>query len=510
MAEATAAAAGAQVPAPPPRLPKTFNTGKRRPRVDEPLHQAAAAAAAITPFSPGNLAAVRTTSAAAPCTRPQTPRRQQHQSIQPQMSIQSAAGLRTFRQSSGALAAAAPAGTTLSASEFDGEVCSPLCRQRGLTGQTGSSTLICVRVHKCSAPLEADLTVVSPVVRLHLVSAATGEYLRIPGLVGSAAAFGSSLKRQQQGDELEQQHQSGGVPAASSTTLLLEGEEQAQLLEHPGRPELTTVGNNTAAPAAALLSYIPPVQTLPFDLVAAAPGAAAGSANLNRTTALSSSSRASPVTAAAATRSSSCAREPSPSAAVPAWEEDLTLDLPPEILAAEDALMLAEVMQPPLSFRDYKHLANSAATAVGGYGGQRVAWGFARLPGLGVAALGEQPLRVQLQLYRYQPLSVSLASPAPFLDTAAKSAYLSWRSTLGTAVTANPSSGATAAAAGGASPFAAALLASRAEACKYPSALEVSLSAAPRPDAAVVVTDPVNGVRPVLPAGYGSGFEIGA
>jgi hypothetical protein len=31
----------------------------------------------------------------------------------------------------------------------------------------------------------------------------------------------------------------------------------------------------------------------------------------------------------------------------------------------------------------------------------------------------------------------------------------------------------------------------------------------PRPQSAVVVTDPAAGIRPALPTGYGSGFEIG-
>jgi hypothetical protein len=44
---------------------------------------------------------------------------------------------------------------------------------------------------------------------------------------------------------------------------------------------------------------------------------------------------------------------------------------------------------------------------------------------------------------------------------------------------------------------------------KYPSYLEVTLAAVPRPPAAVVVTDPAAGMRPVLPAGFGSGYEIG-
>lgn len=57
--------------------------------------------------------------------------------------------------------------------------------------------------------------------------------------------------------------------------------------------------------------------------------------------------------------------------------------------------------------------------------------------------------------------------------------------------------------------MAAAILASSQPACKYPAALHICLSAAPRPEAAVVVTDPWAGVRPCLPAGYGSGYETG-
>jgi hypothetical protein len=44
---------------------------------------------------------------------------------------------------------------------------------------------------------------------------------------------------------------------------------------------------------------------------------------------------------------------------------------------------------------------------------------------------------------------------------------------------------------------------------KYPGYVEVTLAAVPRPQGAVVVTDPAAGIRPALPAGYGSGFEIG-
>lgn len=100
----------------------------------------------------------------------------------------------------------------------------------------------------------------------------------------------------------------------------------------------------------------------------------------------------------------------------------------------------------------------------------------------------------------------------PYPDTPARAAYVSWRSTIGNA----PAAAAAAAAA--ATPadapdgpaLAAAVLAARAEAVpKYSCALSLTLSARPRPPPAVVVTDAAAGVRPVLPAGYGSGFEIG-
>lgn len=38
-------------------------------------------------------------------------------------------------------------------------------------------------------------------------------------------------------------------------------------MEHPGRPVLGTVDNNTACPRPALLQYIPPIQTRPYDML---------------------------------------------------------------------------------------------------------------------------------------------------------------------------------------------------------------------------------------------------
>jgi hypothetical protein len=90
-------------------------------------------------------------------------------------------------------------------------------------------------------------------------------------------------------------------------------------------------------------------------------------------------------------------------AGTPAWEEELALDIPPELLTSEDALLLAELLQLPSSFRDYNRRLGSAAAGAGGYAGQPVAWGFARLKGLG--ELDGSPLRLKLQLYKYRPVS---------------------------------------------------------------------------------------------------------
>lgn len=85
---------------------------------------------------------------------------------------------------------------------------------------------------------------------------------------------------------------------------------------------------------------------------------------------------------------------------------------------------------------------------------------------------------------------------------------MTWRETIGT------HTAAAAAAAGapqGTTPLASAILKGGNEGLnlKYPSWLHVTYGVKPRPGAAVVVTNPATGARPLLPAGYGSGFEIG-
>ena len=44
---------------------------------------------------------------------------------------------------------------------------------------------------------------------------------------------------------------------------------------------------------------------------------------------------------------------------------------------------------------------------------------------------------------------------------------------------------------------------------KYPATLTVTVEAVQRPPPEVLVSDTMRGVRPKLPAGYGSGFEAG-
>ncbi len=94
----------------------------------------------------------------------------------------------------------------------------------------------------------------------------------------------------------------------------------------------------------------------------------------------------------------------------------------------------------------------------------------------------------------------------PLPANLARAAYASWREGPGNAVAAAAVTPTTQ----GTSPLAAAILASKQEAAKYPAFLKITLAAAPRLAQAVTVTNPFVGERPVLPAGYGSGFETGA
>ncbi|KAG2441513.1 hypothetical protein HXX76_003135 [Chlamydomonas incerta] len=259
---------------------------------------------------------------------------------------------------------------------------------------------------------------------------------------------------------------------------------QEQLLEFVGRPAQVTAGNATDYPVPALQRYIPPVQTQPFDLL----------------------SRPEARTMAA-------------------WEETLLVDEAVERLIALDPLLLFEVLQPPVSFQRYRKHERAFDPADGSH---LVAWGFLRPAGPPPAAPGggRQPLlgRLKLQLYKYkrditaathvgadtsrfnflrrstpaattnpnpgaaagmgQQQAGGMWAPPPQQSgviSAASRAYLNWKALM---------------AVGGASVVA-----------KYKSAITVVLQAVPRPPPEVVITEPARGIRPYLPAGYGSGFE---
>jgi len=86
-----------------------------------------------------------------------------------------------------------------------------------------------------------------------------------------------------------------------------------QLLEHPGRPSLTTVDNNTSHPQTALLEHVPPTQTGPYQLQQA------------------------------------CS-----SGLMAEWQQELRVDVSPDLLMQQDALLLLEVLQMPASFKRYR------------------------------------------------------------------------------------------------------------------------------------------------------------
>jgi hypothetical protein len=223
---------------------------------------AAAAANASTTAIP-NLAPVRTQ----PPADPDTPRRP-----------------RAVRQASGALASPPlAAGGALTAADFDGDLCSPMWRRHGAlppgecggagasrpeVGSTGGSRggdgLTCFTVHRCSAPLEPSPWVVSPVVRLHLVSAATGEYLRLaapaaPAPPGGAVRDGCGEGSPGTGGGIGGGGGGGGGAAAKG--LALDAEAQAQVSkklaldeqQQEWRCDGRSSGRRTRIPAAAYL-----------------------------------------------------------------------------------------------------------------------------------------------------------------------------------------------------------------------------------------------------------------
>lgn len=98
----------------------------------------------------------------------------------------------------------------------------------------------------------------------------------------------------------------------------------AQMLESLGRPALTTVDNNTACPRPALLEYIPPIQTQPYDMLAGSSKPGHGRVDGTIT------------------------------GLVAEWNEELCIDLSLEQLQERDAVLLLEVLQLPSGFARFQ------------------------------------------------------------------------------------------------------------------------------------------------------------
>eukprot|EP00775_Hariotina_reticulata_P007429 gene7429-7638_t len=267
--------------------------------------------------------------------------------------------------------------------------------------RASSGSILSVLVQR-TVSLVPDLLLTSPVVRLHVVSAATGGYFHI----GHSAISNSGSMAVPEG----QQQQGLGAGGDVCLRHIVEGTLQEKLLEHPGRPSLATVGNNTSHPEAALLEHVPPIQTGPYQL-----------------------------------------QEACSNGLMAEWQQELRVDVSPDLLRRQDALLLLEVLQMPASFKKYRPLAV------------------------------QQPLELHLQLYKTAAgagagAGAAVVQPGPESVTGEQQG-----------------------------------LTSRHGAAKYPGSLQVVLSAQPRPAAEqmLVVTDPAAGVRPDVPAGYGTGFEHG-
>eukprot|EP00879_Flechtneria_rotunda_P013152 GHRR01013737.1.p1 GENE.GHRR01013737.1~~GHRR01013737.1.p1 ORF type:complete len:538 (+),score=205.60 GHRR01013737.1:1766-3379(+) len=166
-------------------------------------------------------------------------------------------------------------------------------------------TVLSLHIHS-STQLLPDLLVTNPVVRLHVIDPATGQYLQTASHLSTTTAV-----QQQQ--------------------------------------------------------YIPAMQTRPFDLMAAG------------------------------------------LARAPAWDEQLTVDVPFQELVDRDALLLLEVLQLPSGFSYYKHHVQDFGVRGSGH---PIAWAFLRLRGLSKQLMPDQPIQLQLQFYQYAPGSMMSSTPA--------------------------------------------------------------------------------------------------
>ncbi|GAX80226.1 hypothetical protein CEUSTIGMA_g7664.t1 [Chlamydomonas eustigma] len=262
--------------------------------------------------------------------------------------------------------------------------------------------------------LQHDHLLSNPVVRVHVLDPNTGSYMRNlaePGTVMDPAA-------------------------------------QSHMLEFAGRPHMLTLNNDSSQPSPAVQEYIPPIQTMPFDLLVRPD--------------IKNSGR---------------------------WEEMLQIDEAIERLVALDALILFEVLQPVITYRRYEKHKKEYDGGV-----HRIAWGF-----LKVAGPGGKPLlgRLQLQLYKYRctsgVLGFNIKPPPGYGPQTPFYAFSTWQALM----TERSATNILYKAAGP-------------SVSKYPGTLTVTIDAVERPPPSVTVTDPFQGIRPKLPAGYGSGFETGS
>lgn len=121
-----------------------------------------------------------------------------------------------------------------------------------------------------------------------------------------------------------------------------------QMLDYPGRPTLATLDNNTRDPKPALLEYIPPLQTRPFDMIHGNGSSGCGS-SIRITGSPGGGSNSSP-------RAGGGWQQLAAS-----WDEPLCVDMPPDALSAGDALLLLEVLQLPGGFARFKVRRAAAA-----------------------------------------------------------------------------------------------------------------------------------------------------
>ncbi|GMH32710.1 hypothetical protein BSKO_00544 [Bryopsis sp. KO-2023] len=196
-----------------------------------------------------------------------------------------------------------------------------------------SANILFVHISKTDRFPE-NVQLVGPIVRVHVVDPSKVSYLQQRGSV-----------RQEISDD-----------------------QQAELLNYPGRPQLLTIGNNAGNPGPAVMDYIPSVQT----------------------------NHCKPIS-----QTEFCAE----------WGETLVINAESESIAEKDAVLLFEILQSPTSFSGY-HQSRPSSPTFRGY--QLVAWAFLKIKGKEEDNTGE----LRLQLYHYSRNIVNSARDSAEQPTA--------------------------------------------------------------------------------------------